>query len=42
VRIWRENECNVPILLEVCVVADDGGSVDALLLPDFVGAAVGS
>ena len=30
-----------PVLLEVCFVADDGGGVDALFLPDFVGAAVG-
>jgi hypothetical protein len=30
-----------PVLLEVSVVADDGGRVGALLLPDFVGCAVG-
>lgn len=30
-----------PVLLEVCVVTDDGWGVDALLLPDFVRSSVG-
>jgi hypothetical protein len=30
-----------PILLEVCVVANDGGRVCAFLLPDLVSGAVG-
>jgi hypothetical protein len=29
-----------PVLLEVCVVTGDGGRIDTLFLPDFVGTTV--
>jgi hypothetical protein len=37
----ERDACTYPILLEVGVVADDGGCIGAFLLPDLVGGAVG-